>query len=165
VVLNAMGGDGGTAGHVSDVKTGTIPTDGTAISAGPSSSLLTPSSSDTDALRQGTLSMKSPDDANLESGVVGSVSRSDLYLFCSGTSCTLNPVGSGLMTVADGAGTRADCASALKARNDGPLDLSNLATGSTLCTQTGQGHVARLQVTALPGAGSANFTFAYYVWR
>lgn len=160
VVLNGMGDDGGRAGARGE--TSTILRDGTPTS-GPPFSLVTPS--DTDALLQGTLSMKSPDDANLDRGVVGSVSPSDLYLYCAGLSCHLTPVGSGLMTVAGRAGTKAECVAALNARNDGTLDLSKLATGSTLCTQTGQGHVARLQVTALPGLGSSNFTFAYYVWR
>lgn len=113
----------------------------------------------------GRLTMRSPDSADLETGLVGSSPPGyDLYLHCSGVDCILNAMSS-LLTVADGATDRTSCVAALSARRDQALYLTNLRTGQTLCLQTADGHVGSLRIVELPGAGSINFVFSYTLWR
>lgn len=113
---------------------------------------------------QGRLTMRSPDSADLETGLVGSSpSGADLYLYCSGIECILNGMSS-LMAVADSAGDRPACVRVLSARRDQALDLGTLRPGQSLCLQTAEGHVGVLQVVALPGVGSIDFVFAYTLW-
>jgi hypothetical protein len=111
------------------------------------------------------LTMKSPDSADLESGLVGSSPPGyDLYLYCSGTECILNAMRS-LLTVADGAETRDDCVAALRTRREQALTLGQLQVGQTLCIQTEEGHVGTIRIRELPGVGSIDFTIAYTLWR
>ena len=113
---------------------------------------------------QGRLTMKSPDGADLEKGLVGSVTGEDLYLHCSGVECLLNPMGS-LITVMDGPGDKASCTAALRSRRDGALSLQRSRVGQTLCIQTTEGHVGALEILGLPGVGSIEFTFSYTLFR
>jgi hypothetical protein len=109
--------------------------------------------------------MKSPDDADLETGVVGSgLSGSDLYLYCSGSQCLLNAMSS-LMTASEGGETKSSCIAALSSRHDQALDLGHLRTGETLCVQTQEGHVGALRILGLPGVGTIEFTFSYTLWN
>jgi hypothetical protein len=113
---------------------------------------------------QGRLTMKSPDGADLEKGLVGSVGGEDLYLHCSGVDCLLNPMGS-LMTVMDGPGDKASCTAALRSRREGALPLDRTRVGQTLCIQTTDGHVGTLEILGLPGVGSIEFAFSYTLFR
>lgn len=114
---------------------------------------------------QGRLTMKSPDDADLERGVVGpGVSGSDLYLYCSGVDCLLNSMSS-LMTTKEGPGNKSSCTTALTSRQDGALYLRQLRKGETLCVQTADGHVGALRILGLPGVGTIEFVFSYTLWR
>ena len=109
--------------------------------------------------------MRSPDSADLETGLVGSSPPGyDLYLHCSGIACILNAMSS-LMTVADGASDEASCINALSARRDQALYLEQLSQGQTVCVQTAEGHVGALQILDLPGVGSIEFVFSYTLWR
>ena len=109
--------------------------------------------------------MKSPDGADLEKGLVGTgVSGSDLYLYCSGYDCILNPMGS-LMAVTEGPRDKASCIAALSSRRDGALHLKEFSTAPTLCVQTADGHVGALEVLGLPGVGSNELVFSYTLFR
>lgn len=55
----------------------------------------------------------------------------------------------------------ADCANAVESAADGVP----LAQGATVCARTGDGRVARLTVTAMPGGGSTTATFDAVVWQ
>jgi hypothetical protein len=114
--------------------------------------------------------MKSPDDADLEQGVVGlGVSGGDLYLYCSGQQCLLNAIGSGLMTTTDGPGNKSACTAALNSRHDLTLDLTQLSTAKrlekTLCVQTKESRIGALRILGVPGVGTAEFVFSYTLWR
>ena len=163
VVLHGMGGK---AGPGSVAETSPLTRDnGTAISAVPSPLATSFSSGAGGILAQSTLSMRVGDVANLEKGEVGSVYAPDLsFFYCSTSRCLIQSL-SGFMTAADVSASKASCVAALHARNDETVDLTKLVVGSTLCTQTSGGHIARLQVTGLPGIGSVTFTFSYAVWR
>jgi hypothetical protein len=125
----------------------------------------TPSSSPVGVLAKGHLAMRSPDDADLEKGLVGSgVSGGDLYLYCSGIDCLLNPMSS-LMTVTEGRGDKASCTAALRSRRDGAVHLQQLRAGQILCVQTADGHIGALENLGLPGVGSTEFTFDYTLFR
>jgi hypothetical protein len=114
---------------------------------------------------EGRLTMRSPDSADLETGLVGtSPPGYDLYLHCSGVECILNAMSS-LMTVADDARDRSACVDALRARRDQALYLQELHVGQILCVQTADGHVGSLEILALPGVGSIAFDFSYTLWR
>jgi hypothetical protein len=116
-------------------------------------------------VQRNRFAMKSPDDADLETAVVGSgLSRGDLYLYCSGTQCLLNAMSS-LMTATEDRGTKSSCIAALSSRHDQALDLGNLRTGETLCVQTQEGHVGALRILGLPGVGTIEFTFSYILWN
>jgi hypothetical protein len=116
-------------------------------------------------IQRSRFTMKSPDDADLETGVVGSgLSGVDLYLYCSGTQCLLNAMRS-LMTTIEGSGTKSSCIAALSSRHDQALDLGHLRTGETLCIQTQEGHVGALGILGLPGVGTTEFTFSYTLWN
>jgi hypothetical protein len=126
---------------------------------------ITSSSQPNGVFIQGRLTMKSPDDADLERGVVGpGVSGSDLYLYCSGVDCLLNPMSS-LMTTKEGPGNKSSCTTALTSRQDGALYLRQLRKGETLCVQTADGHVGALRILGLPGVGTIEFVFSYTLWR
>ena len=113
---------------------------------------------------QGQLTMRSPDSADLEAGLVGtSPPGYDLYLHCTGVSCILNAMSS-LLTVADGASDKAACMDALRARRDQALYLTELREGQALCVQTADGHVGSLRILGLPGVGSIEFVFSYTLW-
>jgi hypothetical protein len=115
-------------------------------------------------LVQGKLTMKSPDLADLEKGVVGStISGGDLYLYCSG-SCLLNAMSGQLATIED-AGNKSECVAALGSRQEQALDPSGLNEDETLCIQTGDGHIAALRILGLPGGGTGEFFFSYTLWR
>ena len=114
--------------------------------------------------------MKSPDDADLEQGVVGlGVSGGDLYLYCSGQQCLLNAIGSGLMTTTDTPENKSACTAALNSRHDLTLDLSQLSTakrvGETLCIQTKESRIGALRILGVPGVGTAELVFSYTLWR
>jgi hypothetical protein len=124
-----------------------------------------PVSASAGVFTQGQLTMKSPDSADLEQGLVGSSPPGyDLYLHCSGIECILNAMSS-LMTVADGATDRSSCVEALRARRDQALYLRELNEGQGLCVQTADGHVGHLRLLQLPGVGSIEFVFSYTLWR
>jgi hypothetical protein len=132
-------------------------------SAGPTTASSRPSNGV--LIQRSRFTMKSPDDADLETGVVGSgLSSVDLYLYCSGTQCLLNAMRS-LMTTIDGPGVKSSCIAALSSRHDQALDLGHLRTGETLCIQTEEGHVGALRILTLPGAGTIEFTFSYTLWN
>jgi hypothetical protein len=115
---------------------------------------------------QGQLTMMSPDDADLDGGHVGtSVQGGDLYLYCSVGECLLNPIGSGMMTPTTGPADKSTCVAALRARQDGAIQLSQLDNKSWLCLQTSEAHLAALQILSLPGIGTAQFVFRYTVWE
>jgi len=123
------------------------------------------SAAPTGVFGQGRLTMKSPESADLEKGLVGTgVSGDDLYLHCSGVKCILNPMGS-LMAVTEGPGDKASCTAALQSRRDGALYLEQARTGQTLCIQTTDGHVGALEIVGLPGVGSIEFVFDYALFR
>ena len=111
---------------------------------------------------QGRLTMKSPDGADLENGIAGS--GGDLYLYCSGIECLLNPMSS-LMSVTEGPGDKASCIAALRSRRDGAVGLQDLRVGQILCIQTPEGHVGSLKIVSLPGVGSIEFIFDYILFR
>jgi hypothetical protein len=114
---------------------------------------------------QGHLTMKSPDDADLEKGVVGpGVSGGDLYLYCSGVDCLLNSMSS-LMTATEKPENKSSCARALTSRQDDALYLRQLRKGQTLCVQTADGHIGALRILGLPGVGTIEFVFSYALWR
>jgi len=116
-------------------------------------------------IQRSRFTMKSPDDADLETGVVGSgLSGVDLYLYCSGTQCLLNAMRS-LMTTIGGPGTKSSCIAALGSRHDQALDLGHLRTGERLCIQTQEGHVGAVRILGLPGVGATEFTFSYTLWN
>jgi hypothetical protein len=113
---------------------------------------------------QGRLTMKSPDDADLEKGVVGpGVSGGDLYLYCSGGECQLS-VMNGLMAATEGPGSRSACTAALNSRHDLAFDLGRLRTGDTLCVQTNDGHIGALRILGLPGVGTIELVLSYPHW-
>lgn len=114
-------------------------------------------------IAHGALVMKTPDGADLEGGLVGNAVTADLYLYCGGGRCVLTSM-TGRIEPTDAAADRSTCIAALKARRDGSLDLSQLKRGTALCLQTKAGHVAGLTPTAVPGVGSATFSFRYTVW-
>lgn len=115
---------------------------------------------------QGRVTMRSPDDADLELGRVGpGVDGGDLYLYCSAGQCLLNAFGSGgLITTVEGPVDRAGCISALQARQDGVLDSADLATGTWFCVQTDEASIALVQVTSAPGVGTAELVLDYTRW-
>jgi hypothetical protein len=116
-------------------------------------------------IERNRFTMKSPDDADLETGLVGSgLSSVDLYLYCSGTQCLLNAMQS-LLTTIDGPGAKSSCIAALSSRHDQALDLGDLRAGETLCIQTEEGHVGAIRILGLPGAGTIGFTFSYTLWE
>lgn len=161
-LLNGFGGDGNNAvasdhGSVTSSQVVATTTSRPATASNPLPE---------GVLVQGDLTMKSPDIADLEKGVVGSgVSGGDLYLYCSAGSCLLNAVGSGLMTAIDVSGNKSACAAALESRHDQALDPSRMSKGETLCLQTNDGHIAALQIIGLPGVGTVEFVFSYTLWR
>ena len=115
-------------------------------------------------LAQRQLTMKSPELADLEKGVVGStISGGDLYLYCSG-SCLLNAMG-GQLTTVENAGNKSECAAALSSRQEQALDPSALNEDEVLCVQTSDGHIAALRILGLPGGGTGEFVFSYTLWR
>jgi hypothetical protein len=126
----------------------------------------TPPSS-ADVLAQGELTMRTPEDADLERGLVGaSVDGADLYLFCDAGTCLLTNMGSGqLLTTAPGPVDRAGCVSALRMRQDGALRLSQVPPGWWLCLQTSEGHIAAVEPTHLPDVGAVELSLRYTVWR
>jgi hypothetical protein len=115
---------------------------------------------------QGRLAMKSPDRADLEKGIAGTGGAGgvDLYLYCNGVECLLNPMGS-LLTVTEAPGDKASCIAALKSRREGALRLQELTTGQRLCVQTAEGHVGALEILGLPESGSSEFVFSYTLFR
>lgn len=110
------------------------------------------------------ITMKSPDSADLEKGLVGQVTGEDLYLYCSGVECILNAMSS-LMTLTEGASTKAACLKELEQRRAQALNLADLRKDQTLCVQTTDGHVGALRIDELPGVGSIQFVFSYTLWR
>ena len=114
----------------------------------------------------GRLTMKSPDEADLEKGLVGSAvtAGADLYLYCTGVDCLLNPMTS-LMSVTEGPGDKTSCTSALRSRRDGAVRLQQLKTGQILCVQTADGHIGAIEILGLPGVGSTEFAFDYTLFR
>lgn len=126
----------------------------------------TSTSSPEGVFAKGRLTMKSPDGADLEKGLVGAAvsGGEDLYLYCSGVDCLLNPMSS-LMSVTEGAGDKASCTSALRSRRDGAVRLQQLKAGQILCVQTADGHIGALEILGLPGVGSIEFTFDYTLFR
>lgn len=136
----------------------------------PSSSTSAPSATSSappaGVFAKGRLTMKSPDGADLEKGLAGSAvtGGGDLYLYCSGVECLLNPMSS-LMTVTEGPGDKASCASALRSRRDGTVRLQQLRAGQILCVQTADGHIGALEILGLPGVGSTEFVFDYTLFR
>jgi hypothetical protein len=141
----------------------TVPMPSSSASAEPRA---TSSASPEGVFAKGRLTMKSPDGADLEKGLVGSAvtGGGDLYLYCSGVDCILNPMSS-LMTVTEGPGDKASCASALRSRRDGAVRLQQLKAGQILCVQTADGHIGALEVRGLPGVGSIEFAFDYTLFR
>jgi hypothetical protein len=167
-VLHGFGGGANNAG-ASDHASG-LPSQAASLQT-PSASGPTAASSNQPqgVFVQGTLRMKSPDDADLEQGVVGlGVSGGDLYLYCSGQECLLNAIGSGLMTTTDGSADKSACTAALNSRHDQVLDLPQLRTakrlGRTLCVQTEESRIAALQILGVPGVGTPEFAYSYTVW-
>jgi len=138
----------------------------TASPSQPAAASPSPSSRQTgDVLTQGKLTMKSPDVADLENGVVGqNLSGVDLYLYCSAGRCLLNAMG-GLVSPIAGPGSKSACTAAFASRRDSVLDPANLHTGQTLCVQTSESHIGALQILRLPGAGTMEFVFSYTIWR
>src|SRR5262249_42624030 len=117
-------------------------------------------------LVQSQLTMRSPDEADLEKGIVGpTIREADLYLYCSGGRCALNAVGSGIMSTINGLANKSTCIAALSSRNDNGMETSRLNKGDTLCIQTNDGHVGALQILGLPGVGTMEFSFSYTLWR
>lgn len=155
-LLNGLGGEQNNTGGNQVVPGRSIST------SGPPTTSNSPSDG---VFAQGRLTMKSPDDADLEKGVVGpGVSGGDLYLYCSGVDCILNSMSS-LMTTTDGPGKKSSCTAALTSRQDGALYLRQLRTGETLCVQTADGHIGALRILGLPGVGTIEFVFSYTLWR
>jgi len=157
-LLNGLGGERNNTGANQGV-----PGQGQSIStSGPTTASSSPSNG---VFIQGRLTMKSPDDADLEKGVVGpGVSGGDLYLYCSGVDCLLNSMSS-LLTATEGPGTKSSCTAALTSRHDQALDLRQLRKGETLCVQTADGHIGALRILGLPGVGTIEFVFSYTLWR
>lgn len=122
----------------------------------------TPSVPPQGVLAQGRITMKSPDGADLENGIAGK--GGDLYLYCSGIECLLNPMSS-LLSVTDGPGDKASCAAALRSRREGAVRLQDLKVGQMLCVQTAKGHIGSLKIVGLPGVGSIEFVFDYTLFR
>jgi hypothetical protein len=119
-------------------------------------------------LTQGTLSMKSPDVADLEQGRAGpAITGSDLYLYCSAGQCLLS--GSGGIAIPTTPENKTACTTALSSRNDNPLDLPRLRTmmrlKEKLCVQTNELHIGVLQILNIPGEGTGELTFSYILWR
>ena len=163
-LVSGMGGDGEAESRSAGAKPATTlqetAASATSASAPPATSVAG------DVLVQGELTMKSPDDADLEKGVVGpGVPEGDVYLYCSGLDCILNATGSGLMTRTDGPADKRGSAAALNSRREQALEVADLEVGSTLCLQTREGHLTAPRGTGLPSAGSPEFTFDYSLWR
>ena len=168
-LLNGLGGGGNHAGasdRASSLPNQVVPQQ-TTPKSGPTSAS---SALSQGVFIQGSLRMKSPDDADLEQGAVGlGVSGGDLYLYCSAGDCLLNAIGSGLMTATDEPGNKSACTAALNSRHDRALDLSRLRTakrlGETLCLQTNESRIGALRILGLPGVGTSEFVFSYTLWR
>ena len=146
----------------SDADVGSMPPTSEVSAPGAPAPLEGPSSAA--VFFSGRLTMKSPDGADLEKGLVGSVTGEDLYLHCTGIECILNSMSSE-MTVAEGATDKAACIKALELRRDQALNLSELTKGQRLCVQTADGHVGVLEIVGLPAVGSIQFVFSYTLWR
>lgn len=111
------------------------------------------------------ITMRSEDNADLESGVVGSSPLDvDLYFFCSGTDCILNAMQS-LMATTDVADSRDACVAAMKMRQEQAIQTPDLREGALLCIQTTEGHVGRIRVADVPGPGTINLELDYTLWR
>lgn len=115
----------------------------------------------------GQVTMRSPDEADLESGRVGmGVDGSDLYLYCSAGECRLNAAGSGgLITIVDVPTDRAGCVAALRARQDGVLETADLTPGAWFCMQTDEAALALVEITGAPGVGTAELVLDYTLWQ
>lgn len=137
-----------------------------ATSSAPASApVASPSTPSASVFAQGRITMRSPDNADLEKGLAGTgVTGEDLYLYCSGTDCLLNPMSS-LMSTTEGPGDKASCAAALGSRREGALRLNDMRAGQVLCIQTSDGHVGSLKILGLPGVGSNEFVFSYTLYR
>lgn len=151
----------------SDDKGTTTPASGSTVTQSVSSDATRPNApKPSGGVFGGEMTMMTPDDADLEGGKVGpGVSGSDLYLYCSAGDCLLNPVGSGLMTRTSGRADKSTCTAALEARTDGALRLSQLEKNGWLCLQTSEAHIAALELTSVPGVGTAKLVFRYTVWQ
>lgn len=147
-------------------RSGTSADKPAATSSAPRSEpVATPSSPTAGVFAQGRITMRSPDNADLEKGLAGTgVTGEDLYLYCSGTDCLLNPMSS-LMSVTDGPGDKASCAATLASRREGALRLQDMKTGEVLCIQTSDAHIGSLKILGLPGVGSNEFVFSYTLYR
>jgi hypothetical protein len=116
-------------------------------------------------LAHGRLSLRRGDEADLETGVIENSLSTDLS-FGPESTPWLHTAGGGdsFFAPVPGEPTKARCVSALTHRRDPFEELPDLGT-RWVCVSTNEGHVAAVEILALPGVGNSELRLAYTVWR
>jgi hypothetical protein len=111
----------------------------------------------------GRLALRRGDPADLESGVVGYVSNTDI-MFGPESTLYLHASGDAFLAPIVTSPSKRACTRALLHRHDPWEVIPELSTRS-VCVSTSEGHVAVVNILRLPGVGSAQLSLGYTVWR
>lgn len=114
-------------------------------------------------LAHGRVSLNSGDSVDLEHGVIEVSGKTDVG-FGPESTPTLHASATGFLAPIDGQPTKPACTAALSSRHDATEILPDLTT-KDICVSTAEGHVAFVNVLAVPGVGNAKLALAYTVWR